>query len=77
MFDRWPLLSGSLGLSRSFGLSFPGIIENQLELDQFMKASGTKVISNEVKEIIKMAVEFFKSPVDTGERSILNLLKVY
>jgi len=53
-----------------------GIIENQLELDQFMKASGTKVISDEVKEIIKMAVEFFKSPVDTGERSILNLLKM-
>merc|ERR1719234_1025451 len=53
-----------------------GIIESQLELDRFMKASGTKVISNEVKGIIKMAVEFFKSPVDTGDRSILNLLKM-
>jgi len=52
-----------------------GIIKNQLELDMFMKASGTEVISEQVKKIIKMAVDFYKSPV-LGDRSIVQLLKV-
>jgi len=52
-----------------------GTITSQLQLDQFMKSSGTEVISEQTKGTIMMAVDFFKSPVVDGERSIVNLLK--
>jgi len=52
-----------------------GIITSQLELDQFMQASGTKPISEQVKKTIKLAVDFYKSPI-VGDHSIIQLLQV-
>jgi len=52
-----------------------GTIRDQRELDQFMKSSGTEVVSQQVQQTIMMAVDFYNSRVEEGDRSIVALLK--